>query len=748
MRCAGKLRARGVPATSSLAKGCARAQFRHRDVSVQAAQKKGGRGGGGQGQQKSPFLKKRLRLRKSSDGVSHLGSSLKSRGNRPFPGPPKGQGPPLRVLPIGGLGEIGMNCMLIGHEDRYIMLDAGLMFPDFAEIGMQKVLPDTSFLHQWKDLIEAVVITHGHEDHIGALAWVVPGLDPATPIYATKFVMNLVERRMKEYNLWQPHRFKTFEVGSKFPVGPFELESFRVTHSIPDCIGCILRSESGTIVHTGDWRIEEKPVDGDEFDRATLEKIGQEGATLLMSDSTNVLSPGRTTSESDVGVALANRMAQHHGKGRIIATQFASNINRLGMLKKAADACGRKLAFAGPSIAQYLDACNKAGRAPFDPSELLDIEEAIEGYDSNKLVIVTTGSQAEPRAALNLAAFGASPFLKIQPEDLILYSAKVIPGNESRVMKMMNNLAGYGCEIAMGRGENLHTSGHAYQEEQKEILKMVNPDNFLPVHGEYAFLQHHANMAEQECGIRNTNVIRNGQMIGFGAKRNGKQVGDLGSLSKVVGNVKLFSFYNDGGKGTGTSEQMQLYERIKIAQEGIVFTNVEVKNRVQGPPAQARGKTRASGQREVPTGIQVNLRITARALWIDEGRLISEMNRFVKTRLRDMPVTSSLNEIEKVVSEELRRCCKSHNNKRPEVIVMAHDAGVGGMSSGSGGASRGGRRSSPASQGGGRAAAAQGGGQRGQRLAQGGRQSRENPRENPPSGDKLSKEEVDRIEWP
>ena len=298
---------------------------------------------------------------------------------------------------------------------------------------------------------------------------VLPALDPLTPVYASKFVLNLIERRMREYNLWNPHRFRLFEVGGKFNAGPFEIETFRVTHSIPDCVGCIFRSESGNIVHTGDWRIDENPVDGEEFDRSTLEKIGQEGVTLLMSDSTNVLSPGRTTSEADVGLSLANKIMNYNGKGRIIATQFASNVNRLGMLKKAADAAGRKLAFAGPSIAQYLDACHRAGCAPFDPSELLDIEEAVNGYDPSKLVIVTTGSQAEPRASLCMAAFGASPLLKIQPDDLVLYSAKVIPGNEGRVMRMMNSLAGWGCEIVMGRGENLHTSGHAYQDELKEV---------------------------------------------------------------------------------------------------------------------------------------------------------------------------------------------------------------------------------------------------------------------------------------
>ena len=195
------------------------------------------RGGQRNEPKSSGFLKKRLRLRKQSDGISHLGSSQKSKMKRPFPGPPRGKGMPLRILPIGGLGEIGMNCMLVGHKDRYIMLDAGLMFPDVMEFGMQKVLPDTSFIHEWRDVVEAVVITHGHEDHIGALAWVLPALDPSTPVFASKFVMNLIERRMREFNLWNPDKFHVFNVGDRFPAGPFELETFRVTHSIPDCVG-------------------------------------------------------------------------------------------------------------------------------------------------------------------------------------------------------------------------------------------------------------------------------------------------------------------------------------------------------------------------------------------------------------------------------------------------------------------------------------------------------------------------------
>ena len=414
-----------------------------------------------------------------------------------------------------------------------------------------------------------------------------------------------------------------------------------------------------------------------------------------------------------------------------------ANVNRLGMLKKAADAAGRKLAFCGPSIASYLDACHKAGRAPFDPEELLDIEDAMDGYDPDKLVIVTTGSQAEPRASLSLASFDASPFLKIFPDDLILYSAKVIPGNESRVMRMMNSLAGHGCEIVMGRGDNLHTSGHAYQEELKEVLKMVNPQNFLPVHGEYAFLQAHANLAEQECGVKNTNVIRNGQMIGFREKRSKSQVGELSSLAKVVGDVKLFNFYNDGGKGTGTFDQMRLYERIKIAQEGIVFTNVEVHNR------QVNSKSRAKWGPSKQRGIEANLRITARAIWIDEGKLIGEMNRAVLGKLRDLPLNTSLGEIENVVYKELRRCCKYHNNKRPEIIVMAHDsAGAAGAGSGSSSSSR--ER--------GRGQSARGSGRQGPGGVQAMRKDSKfevvgNPRKNVKEAPK-SEEELDKIEWP
>lgn len=532
------------------------ARLLRQDISCRAGGRRGGAG----------------RVIHRSDGVDHLGSALQGAARRPFPGPPKGQGPPIRVLPIGGLGEIGMNCMLIGVHDRYILVDAGLMFPDVTDLGMQKILPDTSFLAQWRDRIEALIITHGHEDHIGALPWVVPALDPSTPIFAGGFPMQLVKRRLQEYNMWDESRMHTMAMRQPFAAGPFQVEPYRVTHSIPDCCGLVLRSEHGTVVHTGDWKIDEDPIDGEQFDRGVFEQLAKEGVTLFMSDSTNVLAPGRTASERVVEGSLIKRVLGHQGKGRVITTQFASNIHRLAAVKKAADASGRKIAFIGMALTTYLEAAFREGRAPFDPKELVP-QGDIDDYDPNQLLIVTTGSQAEPRSALSLAAREASHLLRLQPSDLILYSAKVIPGNDTRVMQMMNRVSQLGPEIAMGRDENLHTSGHAYRGEMEEVLRLVKPQHFLPVHGEYAFLCAHAQLA-RENNVNFTSVIRNGEMLGVKDRRNGKTL-STGSMA-VLGEVPLTQFYNDGNRGTGSALEMGMEERQQLSTEGIVIVAVDV----------------------------------------------------------------------------------------------------------------------------------------------------------------------------
>ncbi|KAL9243400.1 hypothetical protein vseg_017293 [Gypsophila vaccaria] len=560
-------------------------------------------------------------------------------------------GPPLRVLPIGGLGEIGMNCMLVGNYDRYILIDAGIMFPDYDEFGVQKIIPDTTFIKRWSHKIEAVIITHGHEDHIGALPWVIPALDPKTPIFASSFTMELIKKRLKEFGIFVPSRLKIFRTRKRFAAGPFEIEPIRVTHSIPDCCGLVMRCADGTIFHTGDWKIDESPVDGKVFDREALEELSKEGVTLMMSDSTNILSPGRTISESVVADALLRKISE--AKGRVITTQFASNIHRLGSVKAAADATGRKMVFVGMSLRTYLDAAWKDGKAPIDPSSLVKVED-IDSYAPKDLLIVTTGSQAEPRAALNLASYGSSHSLKLSKEDLILYSAKVIPGNESRCMKMFNRIAELGSTLIMGKNEMLHTSGHAYREELAEVLKIVKPQHFLPVHGELLFLKEHE-LLGKSTGVRHTTVIKNGEMLGVSHLRN-RRVLSNGFISLGKENLQLM--YNDGDKAFGTSAELCIDERMKIASDGIIVISMEILR-----PGTVEGSTENC--------LKGKIRITTRCLWLDKGKLLDALHKAAHASLSSCPVNCPLSHMERTVAEVLRKVVRKYSGKRPEIIAIA-----------------------------------------------------------------------------
>ncbi|XP_031258681.1 ribonuclease J-like [Pistacia vera] len=567
-------------------------------------------------------------------------------------------GPPLRVLPIGGLGEIGMNCMLVGNYDRYILIDAGVMFPDYDELGVQKIIPDTTFIKRWSHKIEAVIITHGHEDHIGALPWVIPALDSHTPIYASSFTMELIRKRLKENGIFVPSRLKVFKTRRRFTAGPFEIEPIRVTHSIPDCCGLVLRCADGTILHTGDWKIDESPLDGKVFDREALEQLSKEGVTLMMSDSTNVLSPGRTTSESVVRDALMKHISA--AKGRVITTQFASNIHRLGSVKSAADLTGRKLVFVGMSLRTYLDAAWKDGKAPIDPSTLVKVED-IDSFAPKDLLIVTTGSQAEPRAALNLASYGGSHSLKLTKEDIILYSAKVIPGNESRVMKMLNRISEIGSTIVMGRNEGLHTSGHGYRGELEEVLKIVKPQHFLPIHGELLFLKEHE-LLGRSTGIRHSTVIKNGEMLGVSHLRN-RRVLSNGFISLGKENLQLM--YSDGDKAFGTSTELCIDERLRIATDGVIVVSMEVLR-----PQESLNEYSLKGK----------IRLTTRCLWLDKGKLLDAMYKAAHAALSSCPVRCPLAHMEKTVSEVLRKMVRKYSGKRPEVIAIAVENPTGVIS--------------------------------------------------------------------
>ncbi|KAG9447156.1 hypothetical protein H6P81_013284 [Aristolochia fimbriata] len=590
--------------------------------------------------------------RKRSGRLEGVGKSMEDSVKRKMEQFYEGSdGPPLRVLPIGGLGEIGMNCMLVGHKDRYILIDAGVMFPDYDELGVQKIIPDTTFIKRWSHKIEAVIITHGHEDHIGALPWVIRALDSNTPIFASSFTMELIKKRLKEFDIFVHSRLKIFRIRKKFVAGPFEVEPIRVTHSIPDCCGLVLRCSDGTILHTGDWKIDESPLDGKTFDREVLEQLSKEGVTLMMSDSTNVLSPGRSVSEKVVADALMRHISAV--KGRVITTQFASNIHRLGSVKAAADLTGRKLVFVGMSLRTYLDAAWKDGKAPIDPSTLVKVED-IDAYAPKDLLIVTTGSQAEPRAALNLASYGSSHTLKLTKDDVILYSAKVIPGNENRVMKMFNRIAELGPTLVMGKNEGLHTSGHAYRGELEEVLKIVKPQHFLPIHGELLFLKEHE-LLGKSTGIRHTTVIKNGEMLGVSHLRSRRV---LSNGFAVLGKESLQLMYSDGDKAFGTSAELCIDERLRIATDGIVVVSMEI---MRPQPFNGSSNTSLKGK----------IKITTRCLWLDKGKLLDELHKAAHAALSSCPVNCPLTHMERTVSEVLRKVVRKYSSKRPEVIAVA-----------------------------------------------------------------------------
>ncbi|XP_020217326.1 ribonuclease J isoform X3 [Cajanus cajan] len=521
----------------------------------------------------------------------------------------------------------------------------------YDELGVQKIIPDTTFIRKWRHKIEAVVITHGHEDHIGALPWVIPALDSHTPIFASSFTMELIRKRLKDHGIFVPSRLKVFRTRKKFVAGPFEIEPITVTHSIPDCCGLVLRCSDGTILHTGDWKIDETPLDGRVFDREALEELSKEGVTLMMSDSTNVLSPGRTISESVVADALLRKISA--AKGRVITTQFASNIHRLGSVKAAADLTGRKLVFVGMSLRTYLDAAWKDGKAPIDPSTLVKAED-IDAYAPKDLLIVTTGSQAEPRAALNLASYGSSHSFKLTKEDVVLYSAKVIPGNESRVMEMLNRISEIGSAIIMGKNECLHTSGHGYRGELEEVLRIVKPQHFLPIHGELLFLKEHE-LLGKSTGIRHTTVIKNGEMLGVSHLRN-RRVLSNGFMSFGKENLQLM--YSDGEKAFGTSSELFIDERMRIALDGIIVVSMEI----------FRPQSLDNPDENTLKG---KIRITTRCLWLDKGKLLDALHKAAHAALSSCPVSCPLAHMERIVSEVLRKMVRKYSGKRPEVIAIA-----------------------------------------------------------------------------
>ena len=446
----------------------------------------------------------------------------------------------LQIVPIGGLGEFGMNSMALRYGDDIIVVDAGMMFPESELLGVDIVTPDFTYLEQHAGMVRGLVLTHGHEDHIGGVPFLLSQLN--IPVYGTEFTLALVERRLEEHELLDEADLNVVKAGDKITLGPFEIEFIRVTHSIVSAVALAITTPLGVIIHTGDFKVDPTPTDNELFDLHTLAYYGKRGVLLLLSDSTNVDRPGYTESERAVRPRLEDLFSR--AERRLIISCFSSSIHRLQQILDLADEYGRKVAFLGRSMLNVTEIAHSLGLLSIPDSTLLRPQDIMQSAP-DKVAVVVSGTQGEPMSALSRVAVDNHKHLYLEPGDTVVLSSRIIPGNEKSIYRMMNHIARRGAELVYGTMKPpVHVSGHASEEELKLILNLVRPRFFVPIHGEYRQLSRHASLAQhlRFAGLEDTFVLETGDTLEIdetGARRGEKiTVGrvciDSGSLDDVV----------------------------------------------------------------------------------------------------------------------------------------------------------------------------------------------------------------------
>ena len=482
----------------------------------------------------------------------------------------------LSIIPLGGLEEIGgLNMMVLQYENSIIVIDAGLMFPEEDMLGIDFVIPDFSYLVENREKVKAILITHGHEDHTGALPFLLKSV-PA-PIYGTRLTLGLIKDKLKEYGIEaEMHPVKPRETVS---IGPFEVEFIRVTHSIVDGVGIGINTPLGRVVHTGDFKIDPTPVDGELLDFRKFSEYGEKNTLLLMSDSTNAERGGFTFSEKEVRRAFENKFAT--ARGRIIISTFASNIHRIQQAIDVAVMFGRKVAIAGRSLVSNTQIALDLGYLRIPRETWLKLED-LKDLEDDKVVIITTGSQGEPMSVLSRIATDEHKQIKIKPGDTVILSAKMIPGNERSIGRIINHLFRRGANVIYEKVSEIHVSGHASKEELKLMLNLVRPKYFMPVHGEYRHLSIHASLAlKQGIPKENIFIMGNGEVLEF----HEDEVHRAGKVDS--GRVFI------DGKGAGGVEEMVLRDRLRLAHDGVVIVLLGVEKLtgsiISGPDVVSRG---------------------------------------------------------------------------------------------------------------------------------------------------------------
>ncbi|RKO66342.1 ribonuclease J [Desulfofundulus salinus] len=485
--------------------------------------------------------------------------------------------PKLALIPLGGLGEIGKNMMAVRFGENILVIDCGLMFPEEEMLGIDVVIPDITYLLENKDAVRGIVLTHGHEDHIGALPYVLKQLN--VPIYGTRLTLGLLQGKLKEQEVAGEANLQVVKPRDTVTIGPFKVEFIRVSHSIPDAVAVAVHTPVGVIVHTGDFKIDQTPVDGEVTDFYRFAQLGERGVLVLLSDSTNVERPGYTMSERVVGATFDETFRQ--AKERIIVASFASNVHRLQQAITTAHRYDRKVAVIGRSMINVINIAHELGYLHIPEGTLVELEEA-NRLPKNKVVFLCTGSQGEPMSALTRMALGDHRQVEILPGDTIIISAIPIPGNEKLVARIIDQLFKQGAHVIYEAVSGIHVSGHPSQEELKLMINLVKPRFFVPVHGEYRMLIKHADLA-RSMGIpaENIFVAENGQVLEF-TRRSGRIAGRV-----TAGRVLV------DGLGVGDVGNIVLRDRRQLSQDGILIVvvtiNRELGQVMAGPDIVSRG---------------------------------------------------------------------------------------------------------------------------------------------------------------
>ena len=466
----------------------------------------------------------------------------------------------MKIIPLGGLNEIGKNMTVYEYGGELIVVDCGMAFPGDDLYGIDLVIPDVSYLIKHQNRIRGLFITHGHEDHIGAIPYVLKQVN--MPIYCTALTAGLIRLKLEEHGLTKTAKVNVVEAGATVKAGRFSVEFIHVNHSIADSVAFAIHTRMGTLVHTGDFKVDSTPIDGEVIDLARFGELGKQGVLALLADSTNAERPGYTASERAVGATFDRLFAS--SKQRIIVTTFASNVHRIQQVIDAAAACGRKVAVTGRSMENILKVTTELGYMKIPKNTVMDINK-IKNLPLNKQVLITTGSQGEEMSALWRMAFSQHKQIDVGPGDRVILSASAIPGNEKTIGRMINELFRKGVDVVYNRNDILHVSGHACQEELKIIHALTRPRFFIPLHGEQRHLKHHTDIALQMGMDRNhIAVVENGDVIELTAK-----------TLKVAAPVPAGEVFVDGS-GVGDVGAVVLRDRKKIAEDGIVVVLLNI----------------------------------------------------------------------------------------------------------------------------------------------------------------------------